>query len=107
MLHLTINQFALGNIALTLVWIGVALMILKPRITMPRLVFRPLAPAVVVILVLIFLGLGSKVAAQDLGEARTSHKIEAPSNLPPGTGVFISVEVSAAGAAVSLLGRAR
>jgi len=32
---------------------------------MPRFVFRPLAPAVVVLLVLIFLGLGSKAAAQD------------------------------------------
>jgi AAA family ATP:ADP antiporter len=124
MLHLTINQFALGNIALTMVWIGLALMIITPRVTMARFVFRPLAPAVVVLLVLIFLGLGSKVAAQDSREAvplqgnravwsrfdntaRTSHQIEAPSNLPPGTGVFISVEVSAAGAAVSLLGRAR
>ena len=124
MLHLTINQFALGNIVMTMVWIGVALMIIKPRVTMPRLVFRPMAPAVVVILVLIFLGLGSKAAAQDSREAgplqgnrtvwsrfddttRTSYQIEAPSNLPPGTGVFIGVEVSAAGAAIPLLGRAR
>ena len=127
MLHLTINQFALGNIVLTMVWIGVALMILTPRVTMPRFVFRPLAPAVVVLLVLIFLGLGSTVAAEDTGIApygpgsstgpgqgcqiaqttARSTEIDAPSNLPPGTGVFISVEVSAVGAAVPLLGRAR
>jgi AAA family ATP:ADP antiporter len=30
-LHLTVNQFAIGNIVLTLVWLGVALMILQPR----------------------------------------------------------------------------
>jgi len=36
-LHLTVPGFAVGNIALTLVWIGVALMILKPRATAPAM----------------------------------------------------------------------
>jgi len=30
-LHLSVNQFAMGNIVLTLVWLAVALMILQPR----------------------------------------------------------------------------
>ena len=65
-LHLTVNQFAFGNIVLTMIWVGVALMILKPRIIMPRLVLRPLAPAaIVVLLAILFLGLGSTAAAQD------------------------------------------
>jgi len=51
---------------LTMIWVGVALMILKPRIIMPRLVLRPLAPAaIVVLLAILFLGLGSTAAAQD------------------------------------------
>ena len=84
MLHLTINQFALGNIALTMVWIGVALMIITPRVTMPHFVFRPLAPAVVVLLVLIFLGLGSKVAAQDSREDElAARRAEKAQNLRP------------------------
>jgi len=32
-LHLTVAQFAMGNIVLTLIWIGVALLILKPGVT--------------------------------------------------------------------------
>ena len=122
-LHLNVNQFAMGNIVLTLVWIGVALMILKPPVTMPRFNFRPLAPAAVVLLVVAFLGLGSTVAAQDSREERgiapygpgsttlpaKAHEIAepgagllkspAPSNLPQGSGVFIRVELSAMGAA--------
>jgi len=34
--HLTVQQFAIGNIALTLVWVGVALMILKPHRALPQ-----------------------------------------------------------------------
>ncbi len=40
-LHLTIEQFAIGNVVLTLAWIGVALLILSPRATFPRLALRP------------------------------------------------------------------
>jgi len=43
-LHLDIQQFAVANIALTVVWLGVALLILRPeRVSRP--VFRPLVPA--------------------------------------------------------------
>ena len=42
-LHLTVEQFAIANIALTLVWIGVALAILAPRMPSSRLALRPLA----------------------------------------------------------------
>ena len=42
-LHLTVEQFAVANIAFTLVWIGVAFAILGPRKPSPRLAFRPLA----------------------------------------------------------------
>ena len=45
MLHLTIEQFAIANICLTLVWIGVSLMILEPRRAFPRLALRPIAAA--------------------------------------------------------------
>ena len=41
MLHLTVEQFAIANIALTLVWIGVALAILGPRKSSPRPALRP------------------------------------------------------------------
>jgi len=44
-LHLTIEQFAIVNIALTLGWIGVAVAILAPRKRSFRLAFRPLATA--------------------------------------------------------------
>jgi ATP:ADP antiporter, AAA family len=84
-LHLTVNQFAAGNILMTVAWIGVALMIIKPRLTMPRIVFRPLAPAAIVLLALLFLGVGSTAAAQDTREekqaARRAEKAEASSGV--------------------------
>ena len=49
MLHLTVGQFAIVNIVLTLGWIGVALAILGPRKSSPRLAFRPLATAALVL----------------------------------------------------------
>ncbi len=49
MLHLTVEQFAIVNIALTLGWIGVALAILGPRKSSSRLAFRPLATAALVL----------------------------------------------------------
>ena len=49
MLQLTVEQFAIVNIALTLVWIGVALAILGPRRSSSRLAFRPLATAALVL----------------------------------------------------------
>ena len=43
MLHLTVEQFAIANIALTLVWIGVALAILGPRKPSAAAGVRPVA----------------------------------------------------------------
>jgi hypothetical protein len=43
MLQLSVEQFAIANIALTLVWIGVAIAILGPRRHSSRLAFRPVA----------------------------------------------------------------
>jgi ATP:ADP antiporter, AAA family len=43
-LHLSVAQFAMGNIVLTLIWMAVALLILKPRVAMPA-VSRPVAAA--------------------------------------------------------------
>jgi len=49
MLHLTIEQFAIANIVLTLIWIGVAFMILEPRKSFPRLTLRPAVTAALAI----------------------------------------------------------
>jgi hypothetical protein len=42
-LHLTVEQFAMSNLVLTLVWIGVAVLILNPQRALPKLAFRILA----------------------------------------------------------------
>jgi len=52
LLHLNVQQFAAGNIVLTLVWIGVAVMILEPHKALPRLSLRPLATATAVVALL-------------------------------------------------------
>lgn len=48
LLQLSIEQFALGNILLTLVWLAVALLILNPNRPFPRMAVRPLASATAV-----------------------------------------------------------
>jgi len=45
-LQVSVPQFAMGNMALTLVWIGVALLILRPVVAFPRISLRPLAGAI-------------------------------------------------------------
>ncbi len=62
MLHLTVEQFAVANIAFTLVWIGVAFAILGPRKPSPRLAFRPLATCA---LALGILALAASASAQE------------------------------------------
>ena len=64
-LHLDIQQFAVGNIALTLVWLGVALLILRPQYTLPRIALRPLAPAAAAIALLL---IASPALAQETRE---------------------------------------
>jgi len=51
-LHLTLQQFAVANIALTIVWLGVALLILRPE-RVRRPVLRPLMPAAAAIVLLL------------------------------------------------------
>ena len=64
-LHLDVQQFAVGNIALTLVWLGVALWILRPQDTLPRMALRPLAPAAAAIALLL---IASPALAQETRE---------------------------------------
>ena len=64
-LHLDVQQFAVGNIALTLVWLGVALLILRPQYTLPRIALRPLAPAAAAIALLL---IASPALAQETRE---------------------------------------
>jgi AAA family ATP:ADP antiporter len=65
MLHLTIEQFAIVNIALTLGWIGVALAILGPRKPSSRFALRPLATAA---LVLCMMAVAATAFAQETRE---------------------------------------
>ena len=65
-LHLNVQQFAIANIALTVVWLGVALLILRPeRVSRP--VLRPLMPAAAAIALLL---IGAPASAQ---ESREEH----------------------------------
>ena len=65
MLHLTVEQFAIANITLTLVWIGVALAILGPRKPVPRLAFRPVSTCT---LTLALLAVAASAFAQETRE---------------------------------------
>jgi hypothetical protein len=66
LLHLSVQQFAIANIALTIVWLGVALLILRPeRVSRP--VLRPLMPAAAVIALLL---IAAPASAQ---ESREEH----------------------------------
>jgi hypothetical protein len=49
--QMSVAQFALVNLALTVLWIGVALLILKPRLQMPSLGLRPAMTAAVGLMV--------------------------------------------------------
>jgi AAA family ATP:ADP antiporter len=57
-LHLDVQQFAVANIALTIVWLGVALLILRPERVL-RPVLRPLVPAAAAIALLLLAALAS------------------------------------------------
>jgi len=63
-LHLSVNQFAMGNIVLTLVWLAVALMILQPRrpfVWRVRREFATATAAVVMMLLAVDVGLGKQI----------------------------------------------
>jgi ATP:ADP antiporter, AAA family len=66
-LHLDVQQFAVANVALTIVWLGVALLILRPRVLTSLATFRPLAPAAAAGLALVLVAAPAR--AQDSREA--------------------------------------
>jgi AAA family ATP:ADP antiporter len=66
-LHLDVQQFAAANIALTLVWFGVALLILRPERRTSSPVLRPLVPAAAAIALLL---MAAPASAQDTREAQ-------------------------------------
>jgi ATP:ADP antiporter, AAA family len=66
-LHLDIQQFAVANVALTAVWLGVALLILRPRIGASIAMLRPLAPAAAAAIALVLIAVPAR--AQDSREA--------------------------------------
>ncbi|RPI54207.1 MAG: hypothetical protein EHM55_11500 [Acidobacteria bacterium] len=81
MLQLTVEQFAIANIVLTLIWIGVAFMILEPRRSFPRLAFRPVATAA---LALAIVAIAGSAFAQDTREAeRAGMQAQKASQLHP------------------------
>lgn len=86
-LTLTPSQFALGNVALTLVWLAVAALILAPTRTAPRLAMRPLAgaaAAVVTALVLFPVAASAEEPAADSREAQLARqRAEKAANLKP------------------------
>jgi AAA family ATP:ADP antiporter len=65
-LQLSIARFALVNVVMTLAWIGVALLILKPRVRVPRLALSPVTRAAVLLCVI---ALPASAFAQDSREA--------------------------------------
>lgn len=64
-LHLEVAQFAAGNIVLTLVWVGIALVIVGQKGTLPRMALRPLAGATAVLALVM---VASPVLAQETRE---------------------------------------
>jgi len=81
MLHLTVEQFAIANIALTLVWLGVALVILGPRTASPRPALRPLATGALALAVLAVAG--SAFAQETREEAREAAQAQKAAQLRP------------------------
>lgn len=80
-LHLGPTQFAMVNVVLTLAWIGVALMILRPSMQLPRLNFRPLAGAAALLAMMI---VPSSASAQDSrAEQLAAQRAEKAANLKP------------------------
>jgi AAA family ATP:ADP antiporter len=80
-LHLSVQQFAIGNIVLTLVWLGVALMILQPQWRAPRVVFKPLVAGAAVAMMLV---VATPAVAQRTREGELAAKqAEKAANLHP------------------------
>ncbi len=82
MLQLTVEQFAIVNIVLTLIWIGVALMILKPRTMFPRPAFRPLSTAATA-MVVFAVAAGAALAQETREEEWAARQAEKANQLRP------------------------
>ena len=54
-LRVTVDEFVLANIAMTLVWVGAALALLEPQRALPRLALRPVATAAAFLLAVVSL----------------------------------------------------
>lgn len=82
-MNLTPHQFAIGNIVLTLVWLGVALRILQPsRSASPRMALRPLAAGACAMVVLALAA--APAAAQDTREdEQAAQRAEKAAGLRP------------------------
>jgi hypothetical protein len=79
-LHLGVPQFAMVNVALTLAWLGVALLILRPRVVRPRFAFRPLAATAAALLAIV--ALPQIASAQETREERlAADRAEKAANL--------------------------
>jgi hypothetical protein len=73
-LHLDIQQFALANVALTTMWLGIVLMILRPKRTASRAGVRHLAPAAAAALALVLAA--APAHAQESREAQLAAQRE-------------------------------
>jgi AAA family ATP:ADP antiporter len=81
-LHLGVADFAMGNVVLTLAWIGVALMILRPVVSAVRMPRRRLA--MVAAVAAIVLSLTTQAGAQETREAQlAAERAEKAQNLHP------------------------
>jgi hypothetical protein len=81
LLHLGSNQFAIGNIVLTVVWLGVALMVLRPQRAQARPTVRRLASAAAVVGALV---VAAPAHAQDTREAQlAAQRAEKAARLRP------------------------
>src|SRR3954470_12590860 len=82
-LHLSIQQFALVNTVMALVWIGIALMIVRPAAASvrPALRLRPIAATAAAMMLL--LSIGKPVSAQTREEELAAQKAEKAMHLHP------------------------
>ena len=69
-LHFGIQQFAMANVALTLVWLGVALLILRPCRVASFAMLRPLAPAAAAAIALVLIAIATPALAQESREVQ-------------------------------------
>jgi len=68
-LHLTVQQFAVGNILMTLVWMGIALWLVTPPRAVSRVAFRPMIARAAAV-VLLVLATALPALAQETREAQ-------------------------------------